>query len=53
MSLSDDLHDAVDVKINRVCAGGGHVLTKPSGDHPGSRTEEIFAMDFGERLLEP
>jgi hypothetical protein len=53
MSLSDDLHDAVDVQINRVRAGGGHVLTRPSGNHPGSRTEEIFTMDFGERLLKP
>jgi hypothetical protein len=53
MPLGYDLHDAVDVQINRVCAGGGHVLTKPSGNHPESRTEEIFAMDFGERQLKP
>jgi hypothetical protein len=53
MPLGYDLHDAVDVQINRVCAGVGHVLTKPSRDRSRVQDQEIFAMDLGERLLKP
>jgi hypothetical protein len=51
VSLSDDLHDVVDIEVDRIGSGCRKTTTGPSGDYPGAGTEEILSAHLRERQL--
>jgi hypothetical protein len=51
VSLGDDLHDVVDIEVDRIGTGCRKINTKPSGDYPGAGTEEILTAHSSERQL--
>ena len=52
MPLGDDLHDAVDIEVDRVVVGRGDPPVEPARHHPGPGTQKILAAHGSERRLQ-